>query len=270
MNTKEIIKDWLPPIIYRSLSRLKQNKIKFEGNYNSWEEACSQCSGYDSEHILNKVLDATLKVKNGEAVFERDSVLFYESEYVWPVLSGLLLAATQNQGRLNVLDFGGALGSTYFQHKNILKLLPEVKWNIIEQDNYIKAGKRYIQDENLRFYSKIEDCVLHNNINVVLLSSVLQYIENPIDLLENIASLKSKLIIIDRTCYTNKEKSSAIKIQVTPNTIYEAKYPCRFFDEEKIINRLIEANYNFIKDFDSLDKLDKSATWKGHIFIYEK
>lgn len=268
MNIRKIAKDWLPPILYGSLAHLTKSSIQFEGNYSSWEEAHSQCSGYDSENILNKVLDATLKVKNDEAVFERDSVLFYESEYVWPVLSGLLLAAAQNQGKLNVLDFGGALGSTYFQHQRILKSLPEIKWNIIEQDGYVKAGKQYIEDEHLRFYSEIEGCVLHNNVNVALLSSVLQYIENPTKLLGDIAALKIKLIIMDRTCYTNKKNSSSIKIQVTPSTIYKAKYPCRFFDEEEIINQLARANYTLLKDFESLDKLDKSATWKGHIYVY--
>ena len=35
------------------------------------------CNGYDSMmDILEKVLSATLKVKNGESVYERDSVIF--------------------------------------------------------------------------------------------------------------------------------------------------------------------------------------------------
>ena len=38
-------------------------------------------SGYDSQLILDKVLTSTLKVKNGEAAYERDSVLFDEIQY---------------------------------------------------------------------------------------------------------------------------------------------------------------------------------------------
>ena len=73
-----------------------------------------------AQDILDKVLAATLKVKQGQAVFERDSVLFDEIEYSWPLLAGLMWAAASNGGKLNVLDFGGALGSSYYQNRKFL------------------------------------------------------------------------------------------------------------------------------------------------------
>mgnify|MGYP001500873774 CR=1 FL=1 len=48
-------------------------------------------------------------VKNGEAVYERDLVLFDYIEFYWPVLSGVMWVAARNNGRLNVLDYGGSL-----------------------------------------------------------------------------------------------------------------------------------------------------------------
>lgn len=44
------------------------------------------------------MLEATLKVKRGEAVFERDSVLFDEIQYSWPVTAALI-----RNGRLHLL-----------------------------------------------------------------------------------------------------------------------------------------------------------------------
>jgi putative methyltransferase (TIGR04325 family) len=70
-------------------------------------------TGYDSEIILEKTRDALLKVKNGEAAYERDSVLFDEIQYAWPLLTSLMWVAAQAKGILNVLDFGGSLGTTY-------------------------------------------------------------------------------------------------------------------------------------------------------------
>jgi putative methyltransferase (TIGR04325 family) len=89
-----------------------KNNTSFEGSYNTWQEADAHCNGYDNMDILEKVLFATLKVKNGEAVYERDSVIFDQIEYSWPVLTGLMWAAAQNSGCLKVLDFGGSLGSS--------------------------------------------------------------------------------------------------------------------------------------------------------------
>jgi hypothetical protein len=52
-------------------------------------------------------------VKTGEAVYERDSVLFDEIQYSFPVIAALLRVASANKGKLNVLDFGGSEKSHY-------------------------------------------------------------------------------------------------------------------------------------------------------------
>ena len=46
-------------------------------------------------------------IERGEGEFERDSVVFHEAEYVWPVLSALMSAAARAGGKLHVVDFGG-------------------------------------------------------------------------------------------------------------------------------------------------------------------
>jgi putative methyltransferase (TIGR04325 family) len=82
-----------------------KNNTSFEGSYSTWQEADVLCNGYDNMEILQKILSATLKVKNGEAVYERDSVIFDQNEYSWPVLTGLMCAVAQKSGCLKVLDF---------------------------------------------------------------------------------------------------------------------------------------------------------------------
>ena len=93
-----------------------ENNTSFEGSYSTWQEADALCNGYDNMEILEKILSATLKVKNGEAVYERDSVIFDQIEYSWPVLTGLMCAAAQNSGCLKVLDFGCSLGSSNLEN----------------------------------------------------------------------------------------------------------------------------------------------------------
>ena len=72
-------------------------------------------------------------MKRGEAVYERDSVIFDHIEYSFPVLCGLLRAAVEDDGKLNVLDFGGSLGSSYYQKKGFLAVCKHLRWSIIEQ-----------------------------------------------------------------------------------------------------------------------------------------
>jgi hypothetical protein len=56
-----------------------------------------------------------LKVKNGDAPYARDAVVFDELVYPFPVLAGLLRARATNKNRLIVLDVGGSLRTTYYQ-----------------------------------------------------------------------------------------------------------------------------------------------------------
>jgi len=156
-------------------------------------------TGYDSDIILQKTKDTLVKVKSGEAVYERDSVLFGEIQYSWPLLAGLTWAAARSGGRLNVLDFGGSLGSTYFQNRAFLNKLSDVRWSIIEQPEYVGVGKELFEDSILRFYSTIDDYSIGNRPDVIILSAVLQYLENPYEMLSRLLELHPDCIILAQT-----------------------------------------------------------------------
>ena len=237
---KNLVRDCLPPVLVRWLQQLRNTEqIRFEGDFSTWEEASAHCTGYDTEEILAKVLAATLKVKHGEAVFERDSVLFDQVEYVWPVLTGLMWAAARSGGRLNVLDFGGALGSSYFQNRKFLQTLPDLRWNVVEQRHYVAVGRQHIQDERLRFYESIEECLTENQPNVILLSSVLQYLESPTDIIRELNNVGALCLVIDRTPFSLNRKDKLV-IQKVPATIYFASYPMWIFSQSKLEQLLAE------------------------------
>jgi putative methyltransferase (TIGR04325 family) len=235
----------------------------WHGNYSTWSEARIKCTGYDSKLILEKVRSSLLQVKDGNAAYERDSVLFNEIQFSYPVLSGLLWISAQNKGRLNVLDFGGSLGSSYFQNKQFLDSLDDVNWCIVEQPDFVKTGLRDFATDRLHFFYSIEECLNSFNINIVLLSSVLQYLEEPYSLLENLKSLPIDYIIIDRTPFVSGK--DRITIQKVWPRIYKASYPCWFFNEQKIVN-LLSTDFRLVLKFDALDKANISSKFKGFIF----
>ena len=65
-------------------------------------------------------------------MYERDSIAFNEREYAFPVATALLWAASVQQNRLRVLDFGGALGTVFVQNRPFLSYLEKLKWLIVE------------------------------------------------------------------------------------------------------------------------------------------
>lgn len=234
---KSFAKEWLPPVVQRTIRTLRGEGIRFEGEFASWEDAAARSTGYEATNILSKVLDATLKVKSGEAAFERDSILFDEVEYSWPVTAGLMWVAACCGGRLNVLDFGGALGSSYFQNKNLLDALSDVRWNIVEQSHYVQSGMIHIQDDRLRFYESIEQCLKYNKPNIILFSSVLQYLPNPYSILKEISKCGAFALIIDRTPFANHTKGMLV-IQQVPEKIYSASYPMWIFPWSQFIQQI--------------------------------
>lgn len=217
--------------------RRLMNSAKWAGDFAGWEQAQARSTGYDAEVIFKKVEAAALKVKNGEAPYERDSVVFDEIEYSWPVLSALLYVATLNNNQLKVLDFGGALGTSYYQNRKFISHL-QVEWNIVEQEKFVQVGKEKMADDQVGFYYSIDEYIEKNGMpHVLLLSGTLPYIEKPYELLEKITSYNIPYLLIDNT-YFNFEDRDRITVQTVPPEIYEASYPCWFLSYSKVKQQL--------------------------------
>src|ERR1035437_6301468 len=198
-KTKDILKTIITPIIMSACDLIKKSGTLqniWSGNYTSWSDAKIKCIGYDSRVILDKCKNALLEVKKGEARYERDSVLFDEIEYSWGLLAGLQKAALENSGKLCVLDFGGSLGSTYYQNKDFLDSLKELQWCIVEQRHFVDCGREFFENDKLKFYYTIEDCIEKHKPDVLLISGVLQYLEKPFEWIDKVTGLDIPYIIL--------------------------------------------------------------------------
>lgn len=214
----------------------------------SWQEVLKDCKGYDHTAIFEKVKNAALRVKNGEAVFERDSVLFYQPEYNPHLLQTFDAIANNNGDHLNLIDFGGSLGSVYFQYRDQFSKYKSVKWSVVEQAHFIDFGKKELETDALKFYHTMKECVKENTINAILLSSVLSYLEKPYELLSEIIALNLEFIIIDKTLLTDTEQDLICKQEV-PKSIYKASYPCRILSKRNLI-KFITEKYDLTNEFD--------------------
>ena len=127
----------LAPKALMQLVKKTPHKGSFKRGFNSWSEASAHTTTYNTSDVFNKTLNAARLVRDGKAVYERDSVVFNKIQYDFKVLSSLMFIANiQNQ--LNVVDFGGALGTLYRQNKKYLDLLQlPKKWAIVVQSKYV-------------------------------------------------------------------------------------------------------------------------------------
>ncbi len=265
-------------MIFRSLKYLIPDKVKtqvkallfpnknswWKGDYASWDKALAHCTGYNDDLILQKVKQAVLKVKKGEALYERDSVLFNTPYYFEPLVKALKVSVKNNS--LDVLDFGGSLGSTYFQYKPILDNVKNLNWAVVEQNNYFQAGRTEIAEAGLQFYETVKEALEQQQAQVLLLSSVLPYLKDPYAVVKELLQYKFDSIIIDRTNFI-KRKKDRLTVQQVPKEIYEASYPCWFFNEQRFLSHFLEAyeiQNEFMNETPPPERLGMDEVyWKG-------
>lgn len=209
-------------------------RVRWVGDFPDWTAARGACSGYDAAGIVEKVVVAARQIREGQAGYERDGVVFNEPAPAWPALEVLREAARARQGRLTVLDFGGSLGSLYFQNRGRLRSCPSLRWSVVEQPALVEAGRREFQTEELRFYSTSREACDAGMPDVLLLASVLCYLPAPFATLAELLQAGPAHVVVERTGMARMGKSR-LMIQHVPRTIYPASYPCWFFGRDEFL-----------------------------------
>jgi putative methyltransferase (TIGR04325 family) len=236
VNARTLMKGLVPPLLLDQVRRWSGRTLRFGGHPADWAEALRMSSGYAASNIIERVTQATRAVVSGAAHYERDSVLFDEPEHPFAVLAALWRAAA-GHGSLDVVDFGGSLGSSYRQCRPLLEGLSAVRWRIVEQPSFVAAGRREFTTEELGFFDTLSELPAPAAPRVVLASSVLQYLENPHAVLDAFAAVGASHLVIDRTLMCD-QPNDRLCIQHVPAQIYAASYPCRLLSRPRLLERL--------------------------------
>ena len=218
------------------------------GPYKNFKEAKKNSVGYESPIILDKINEAIIKTLDGKSIYERDGCNFSikpKKLYIRNILKKYL------RDDSTILDFGGSLGSNYINNKDLFT--KKNKYKIVEQINFVKQGnllkKKY--DIPIQFYSDINE--IKSKVDILILSSVLHYLEDTKFLFKFINRINPEIIIIDRTPFNFKKKNnwwiqyekSYYKIPIS--------YPIKVINIFLILNNL--NNYSltktWINDFDA-------------------
>lgn len=279
---RNLLKYISPPLVW-DVYKWVNNKGKFYGvvgDFHSWKEAerflrDNHKEDYSKPEILNQVLRSIQSVRRGEAVFERDGVIFDKKEYNYPLLATLqrtINSCRKNNKTVHILDFGGSLGSTFFQNRDYLEAMMPYEWHICEQPHFVEIGKKEIPE--IKFHEDINSYVESGNpCDILLLSSVIQYFNAPMAWLAKLIKLPFRYIIIDRTLFNN-ERKDRLAIQYVPPSIYDACYPVWLLNKEFLTNFIIQEGYAVTDEWDSFDRMpvrnglfsQKIITSKGILF----
>lgn len=240
---KKAVPSFLKPIL--AYARVQG----YTGNYRSWREAKRSSNGYDAPLLVDVARGGGYELAHGIS-----SPSVYRS---WPVLFGLLKSSADSNSSCVCLDLGGALGTVYHRDRHFL---PPLRWCVVEQEQIVKVGREEFQTDELQFYYSIRECAEREQINTVLLSGVLQYIESPHDTIDEIVKLGASYIIIDRTPFV-KQNHDRLTVQRVFSP--RSSYPAWFFNEAAFLQHF--NGYSILAEWNSPDKANIKSTYKGFL-----
>ena len=247
--------------------------VTFSGDYATWDEAARECEGYASASILERVRAAARQVRDGKAACERDGVLITKAQQPWPVIAALHRAASQCGRKIRIVDFGGSLGSLYFQTRHLLGKDTISQWCVVEQPNFVEAGQQEFQDGILTFVTDGESCLHGDGIDVLLLSAVIHYLPDPHAMLDRMVGWKPRHVVVDRTpILPVSAVKDTLALQTVSAIIYPAKYPVWFFERKRFLSHFAPA-YTTVEQFDSMDQFHHQGTTltcQGFIMDYTR
>ena len=262
MSSNANWRSWvIPASVSAWASRHSGQQTIFDDSFGSWTEAERASGGYNHQKILDQVTSATTEVLAGNACFERDGITFPLPDFRWPLIAGLLSVAAR-EGSIRVLDFGGSLGSTFWQHRSLLHGI-DTTWAVVEQPEFVLAGQQLDQSE-VRFFNTIQSATAEMSPNVVLLSSVLQYLPDPDSVLNELLRTQASTIILDRTPMSEAVENIPC-IQQVPKNIYSASYPAWVFSRQWLQHQL--ADWEIVAEFPGIEL--PSVTKHGVAFSWD-
>ena len=193
-----------------------------------WTTAEADSEGYESNSTLD---DLATRVKGLPFPVGQKNDPRIES--VISSIKNLLINYPENQ-KVEVLDIGGSFGEYFFYIKDAIKT-HSFAWTVLETEGHCSIVPLSLKTHNdLSFKSELQDSVSH--FHIALLSSVIQYVEEPYALLE-FACSKADFVIVNRLPLSRFDSD---KVAVQRPGLFNSKgsYPVHIFSEIQFLSRL--------------------------------
>ena len=217
-----------------------KSQISFKFGYESWSQIPIKDAGYAEDRILQKVVAANTRMLSEEKGWERDGVFFNEAIPNFPLFAALSLASTNLSAVITILDFGGGLGTTYFQSRKFLGGLGlRPNWQIVEQPHYVKAAEElHGLNQELRFFDHLDSLKIIAP-DLIVLSGVVCYLPEPQQLFRKVVHNfgGTKYIFIDRTPLQTSGNPQ-FGCQTVKGGIYEANLKLQTIPIDQILDGL--------------------------------
>lgn len=249
-TVKDLARAVTPPIIWRALAKARHRPspaTRFEGPFDCWGSAAAASATWEDAEIIDRLLRAALRQRDGEVVFQRDGVELDHILYSDATLAFLTAALARVPGQLRVVDIGGSLATSYFQNRHLLPPELDCQWRVVEVPALAKVGREHFEFGPLRFLDCWRAALDAAPDGSVLFAGSLQYMPEPMAVLDELAARQVGVIGFERTLMGAQDHHEPY-VQIPPAGYYAATYPAWHFSAERFVAEMTARGYRQIAD----------------------
>lgn len=194
------------PIRHILSALLNRNKTPRLRSYASFADALRDSNTYEDAQLIEVVKEKTKRYR--DTLENTDSRIVATRQAVQNMF---VLSYVEPRRMINVLEVGGACGASYFETKH---LLPNriANWSIVETPAMATAGQGLTGEPALSFHSDLTSAAAQlASRDLAIAQGVLQYVDNPFELLRELFELQFSFVYVSRTAVADVDSPVFIK-----------------------------------------------------------
>lgn len=203
------------------------NNLVDHPSFLTFEAAKKDCltTSYEYENLVNVVIRKNIIFQENN----QQNVEFELGSLRTIAAIGLVLGSSK---KINVLDFGGGGGYHWALSKKAFNKDIAYDWRVLETPLMAMVANKTLLKNGLSFFSDISTCLADGvKMDLIFMSSALQYCEKPLQILKEVVNLGAKYLFITRTPFSLAPKTLISKQRSLLSENGPGPLPKEFKDE---------------------------------------
>ena len=238
LTISSLLRQITPPVLRSFLKGLvRKNAYIWEGIHSRYEDVPAVGDGFNGDYWIRRTrsyTEETLKA-SGQYGFIPSGVS--GEHLILPLLASL---ECKSRGEVNILDFGGGMGIAYIHTVSSLVNCQSVNFHIVESQRITEEGMRlFAHDKRIHFHSKLPAEL--PNLDIIYMSSALQYVEDYTSLLKTLAGYGAKYFLFVKLSAGDFQTYATAQKNVPGSTL-----PYWFINVKEIVEIMAAGGYSLI------------------------
>lgn len=209
----------------------------WEGIYSRYQDVPAAGDGFGGDYWIDRTRSYTEESLSASRNYGFIPVGVTGEHLILPLLASL---ECKERGQVNILDFGGGMGIAYIHVLNSLVNCHSINFHVVESDRVTEEALRLFEhDKRVHFHSKLPAQL--PDLDIVYMSSALQYVEDYTALLKTLSGYNAKYFLFVKLSAGDFPTYATAQKNVPGSTL-----PYWFINVKEIVELMRSYGYSLI------------------------